>query len=89
MERQETNNQQVSLFFAMKWFTSELNNKRDKSSLLNPILSKDGSKADVVKTENELLTLCYMSYLEANNYLKSDQKYLFGDLVKSINQNNF
>lgn len=27
-----------------------------------------------------------MSYLESNNYLKSDQKYLFGELVKSTNK---
>jgi len=35
------------------------------------------------KSENELLTLCYMSYLETNNYLKSNQKYLFGEIVHS------
>jgi len=34
-----------------------------------------------VKSENELLALCYLIYLETNNYLTSDQKYLFGDLV--------
>jgi len=27
-----------------------------------------------------------MSYLEANSYLKSDKKYLFGELVKSTNK---
>ena len=28
------------------------------------------------------MSLCYLSYLETNNYLKANQKYLFGDLVK-------
>ena len=32
------------------------------------------------------MTLCYLSYLETNNYLKCDQKYLFGDLVQSISK---
>ena len=34
-----------------------------------------------VKSENELLALCYLIYLETNNYLTTAQKYLFGDLV--------
>lgn len=87
MERQEVNNQDVSLLFAMKWFYSDLNNKGNKSPLVNGLIEKNSSREiQRVKTENELLTLCYMSYLESNNYLKSDQKYLFGELVKSTDK---
>jgi hypothetical protein len=39
-----------------------------------------------VKSQNELLALCYLDYLETNNYLKTDQKYLFGDLVQSTSK---
>ena len=75
MDRQEMNNQNVSLLFAMKWFYSELNNKGDKSSLVKGLLQKHQNEfttVNRVKTQNELLTLIYMSYLETNNYLKPD-----------------
>lgn len=32
------------------------------------------------------MSLCYLSYLETNNYLKSNQKYLFGELVRSTSK---
>lgn len=80
-------NQNVSLLFAMKWFYSDLTNKGAKSELVNGLVVKNDSKqVPMVKTENELLTLVYMSYLETNTYLKSDQKYLFGELVKSTSK---
>jgi hypothetical protein len=67
------NNQNVSLLFAMKWFNSDLTNKKEKSQLVNGLIDRDSkNKVPMVKSENELLTLCYMSYLETNNYLKSD-----------------
>jgi hypothetical protein len=87
MERQEQVNQNVSLLFAMKWFYSDLTNKGAKSELVNGLVVKDNKKqVSKVTTHNELLTLVYMSYLETNNYLKSDQKYLFGELVKSTSK---
>jgi hypothetical protein len=46
---------------------------------------KNKSKTKV-KTENEVMALCYLNYLETNNYLKTDQKYLFGDLVQSTSK---
>lgn len=83
-------NQKVSLLFAMKWFYSDLTNKGSKSFLVNGLINKDPNvSVPMIKTENELLTLCYMSYLETNNYLKSDQKYLFGELVKSTSKTVF
>lgn len=71
----------------MKWFYSELTNKKEKSALVNPLLQKDKTQmVPQVRTPNELMTLCYLSYLETNNYLKSDQKFLFGELVKSTSK---
>lgn len=84
------NNQDVSLLFAMKWFYSDLTNKGRSSPLVKGIIDKDhNNEVPQVKSENELLTLCYMSYLETNNYLKPNQKYLFGELVKSTNKTTF
>jgi len=83
MDRQEMSNEPVTLLFAMKWFYSDLFNKGLKSKLLQPILSDNQGSSGQVKSESELMTLCYLSYLETNNYLKSNQKYLFGELVKS------
>lgn len=90
MERQEMANQEVSLLFAMKWFSSELTNKGEKSPLVSGLLSGDTQRqVPPVRSVNELLTLVYMSYLESNNYLKSREKYLFGELVKSTNNETF
>lgn len=36
-----------------------------------------------LKSVDELLTLSYLSYLDQNNYIKADKRYLFGDLLKS------
>jgi len=82
----------VTLLFAQKWFNSEITNKGGKSDLVKGLLlspeelPKKSSKQVKLKNENEILTLCYLSYLETNNYLKSDTKYLFGDLVQLTNQ---
>lgn len=76
--------------FAIKWFSSELTNKGEKSPLASGLLKNDPNrKVPKVRSVNELLTLVYMSYLESNNYLKSREKYLFGELVKSTNNETF
>ena len=76
----------VSLLFAMKWFNSDLTNKGKRSDLVKGLLEQDASSVTKVETENELMSLCYLSYLETNNYLKSNQKYLFGELVRSTSK---
>ena len=87
MDRQEMVNEPVSLLFAMKWFYSDLHNKGQQSQLVKGLLDSDPKQeVGMVRSENELMTLCYLSYLETNNYLKSNQKYLFGELVKSTSK---
>jgi hypothetical protein len=87
MDRQEMVNEPVSLLFAMKWFYSDLHNKGQQSQLVKGLLESDPKQeVGMVRSENELMTLCYLSYLETNNYLKSNQKYLFGELVKSTSK---
>ena len=76
----------VSLLFAMKWFNSDLTNKGKRSDLVKGLIDQDQSSVKKVETENELMSLCYLSYLETNNYLKSNQKYLFGELVRSTSK---
>lgn len=76
----------VSLLFAMKWFNSDLTNKGKRSDLVKGLIDEDSSSVTKVETENELMSLCYLSYLETNNYLKSNQKYLFGELVRSTSK---
>ena len=76
----------VSLLFAMKWFNSDLTNKGERSDLVKGLIDQDSSSVTKVETENELMSLCYLSYLETNNYLKSNQKYLFGELVRSTSK---
>lgn len=76
----------VSLLFAMKWFNSDLTNKGKRSDLVKGLIDQDSSSVTKVETENELMSLCYLSYLETNNYLKSNQKYLFGELVRSTSK---
>ena len=76
----------VSLLFAMKWFNSDLTNKGKRSDLVKGLLEQDASSVTKVETENEFMSLCYLSYLETNNYLKSNQKYLFGELVRSTSK---
>jgi len=66
------NNEPVTLLFAMKWFYSDLTNKGLASKLVKPLLDKNQGQPTQVKSENELITLCYLSYLETNNYLKSN-----------------
>lgn len=61
--------------FAMKWFYAD-----------NGLKTRTTPTNSSVTTENELLTFCYLNYLEANNYLKSTQRYLFGELAKSTKQ---
>ena len=75
----------VNLLFAYKWFYSEQSNKGGKSKLLSNLFEehKNSESTKQVKTENELMTLCYMSYLETNNFAKINKKFLFGELVKS------
>lgn len=54
--------------------------------------NNDGKKNESEKkhySENELLSLCYLSFLENNNYLKSNTKYHFGELVKSSEKTIF
>ena len=51
--------------------------------MVKPLLDNTSGQPAQIQSENELITLCYLSYLETNNYLKSNQKYLFGELVKS------
>jgi len=70
----------------MKWFNSDLTNKGKRSDLVKGLLDQDSSSVTKVETENELMSLCYLSYLETNNYLKSNQKYLFGELVRSTSK---
>ena len=70
----------------MKWFNSDLTNKGKRSDLVKGLLEQDSSSVTKVETENELMSLCYLSYLETNNYLKSNQKYLFGELVRSTSK---
>lgn len=89
MDRQEITNEPVNLLFTMKWFYSDLTNRGSKSALVGPLLSGDAGEATQIKTESELLTLCYLSYLETNKYLQSNQKYLFGELVKSTHKTNY
>jgi hypothetical protein len=91
MDRQELSLDQesgeVTMLFAMKWFNSDLTNKGMNSDLVKGLLlgEQDGKPAKA-KSQNELMALVYLSYLETNNYLKCDQKYLFGDLVQSISK---
>lgn len=70
----------------MKWFNSDLTNKGKRSDLVKGLIDQDSSSVTKVETENELMSLCYLSYLETNNYLKSNQKYLFGELVRSTSK---
>ena len=70
----------------MKWFNSDLTNKGKGSDLVKGLIGQDSSSVTKVETENELMSLCYLSYLETNNYLKSNQKYLFGELVRSTSK---
>ena len=47
------------------------------------------NKVSKVRTQNELLTLIYLSYLSQNNYLKAnDEEYIFGELMQTINTQN-
>jgi len=70
LDRQEMKS--VNLLFAYKWFYSDITNKGKTSKLVSQLLHEDNHKSQVksVKTENELMTLCYMSYLETNHYHK-------------------
>lgn len=76
----------ATLLFAMKWFNSDLTNKGKTSDLVKGLIDNDQTGVKKVETENELMSLCYLSYLETNNYLKSNQKYLFGELVRSTSK---
>jgi hypothetical protein len=67
------------MLFAIKWFNSDLTNKGMNSDLVKGLLLNTAELKDKKsKTEakpksiNELLALCYLSYLETNNYLKCD-----------------
>lgn len=88
----------VTMLFAMKWFNSDLTNKGMRSELVKGLLiqnqQEDGEQIEAttqykLKSDSELLALCYLVQLESNNYLKSNQKYLFGDLVQSTNRPEF
>ena len=75
----------------MKWFDYDLiQNKSGKSSLLKYIAHSSESepvqidKMDKVKTENEILAMCYFNYLEERGFLGQTSQYLFGDLLKSV-----
>jgi hypothetical protein len=80
MDRQEMEESaDVTMLFAMKWFNSDLTNKGMNSDLVKGLLLstaelKEQKKQERTKpkTLNELMALCYLSYLETNNYLKCD-----------------
>mmetsp|Transcript_2642 Transcript_2642/g.4413 ORF Transcript_2642/g.4413 Transcript_2642/m.4413 type:complete len:320 (+) Transcript_2642:934-1893(+) len=89
--------QSVTLLFTLRWFNSEIVNKSRQSDLVKGLfleprdLEEDAPQDQLsgpkVRSQNELLTLCYLSFLEQNQYLKSSKRhYLFGDLIQSINQ---
>lgn len=69
-----------------------LKSQKDESGIGNPLIEDEKGNELVkvtpnkVKSENELLAYCYLIYLETNNYLTTDQKYLFGDLVQSTSK---
>ena len=84
MDRQEmSSSSDVTLLFALKWFNSDLTNRGKNSDLVKGLIDDDQSVVTKVETENELMSLCYLSYLETNNYLKADQRYLFGELARA------
>ena len=51
--------------------------------------STPDQKTQKVVTENELMTLCYLHYLESNDYLSTDKRFLFFDLFKRTKQTEF
>ena len=84
LDRQESKS--VNLLFAYKWFYSEQSNKGGKSQLLSNLFEERKNESPkYVKTENELMTLVYMSYLETNNFAKINKKFLFGEIAKTSN----
>ena len=85
----------VTLLFTLRWFNSEFKNQMETSDLVKGLLLpldqlSSANPVPKARSQNELLTLCYLSFLNSNNYLKSgEQEFLFGDLIQSINQPGF
>lgn len=46
----------------------------------------DTSKLEKVKTENEILAMCYFNYLEQRGFLGPDKEYYYGKLYHTVRQ---
>ena len=46
----------------------------------------ENTKSQKLQTTDELLALSYLSYLEQNNYLKSEKNHLFGHILQTGDQ---
>lgn len=93
MSRQEmqVEKSSVTMLVALKWFDSDITSKGKASELVKGVFEETspGQKINKVVTENELMTLCYLHYLESNDYLSTDKRFLFFDLFKRTRQTEY
>lgn len=72
----------VSFVFVLKWFQHELRLSKDKRSSLLKHMEEttpiNASELPKLKTEKELLTMCYFQYLESRKFLGANKDYLYG-----------
>lgn len=86
------NTRQVTLLSSLRWFNKEFAEKGISSDAIKAHLQGDvdgtqnaeGPTAPAkLQSVEELLALSYLSYLEQNNFLMADKRYLFSDLLLS------
>lgn len=77
----------VTLLSSLRWFNLELTERGFSSDAINAVKAQllgqdqDESQGAPNRLEGveELLALSYLCYLDQNNYIKADKRYLFGD----------
>lgn len=74
----------VSFVFVLKWLSSEIEKHKKNNSNLLKYLNHPDSPLPNLKTENEILTMCYFNYLEERGYLSRTDKYLYGMLLETV-----
>jgi hypothetical protein len=85
LDRQDKSN--ISFVFIIKWFQRSitLNQSSKPASLLKYLASPEPVPLylmDKVKSEKEILAMCYFNFLEERGFLGQDSEYLFGNLLK-------
>lgn len=75
----------VTLLSSLRWFNVELTERGISSETVDAVkaqlMGEDDPQGAPSRLEgvDELLALSYLCYLDQNNYIKADKRFLFGD----------